>query len=65
LIERTTEVRQVEEVVFKYFIAWVRSGVFLDQALSRPIRITFLQVVFLLIQVPNSMSFFKQSDAPL
>ena len=65
LILRTTDIRQVEERVFKYFTMWMQYPVFLDDELPIDLRITFLQVLFLIIDAPGSMAFFKKSEVPL
>jgi hypothetical protein len=51
--------------VFKYFNLWLQYPVFLDDEMSENIRITFLQALFLIIDVPTSMSFLKKSEVPL
>ena len=65
LIERSTDQIQIEEQVYKYFKVWLQSPVFLDNHISDEIRITFLQVLYLIIDVPDSMTFFKTSEVPL
>ena len=65
LIQRTTDIRQVEEKVFRYFVLWLQYPVFLDDEIPQHIRITFLQALFLVIDVPTSMNYFKKSEVPL
>ena len=65
LIQRTTDIRQVEEKVFRFFNMWLQYPVFLDDEISEHIRITFLQALFLVIDVPTSMQYFKKTEVPL
>ena len=39
--------------------------VFLDEEISEHIRITFLQALFLVIDIPTSMQYFKKTEVPL
>ena len=39
--------------------------VFLDDEISEHIRITFLQALFLVIDIPTSMQYFKKTEVPL
>lgn len=55
----------MEERVFKYFNLWLQYPVFLDDEMSEHIRITFLQALFLIIDVPTSMAYLKKSEVPL
>ena len=55
MIQRTTDIRQVEERVVKYFNMWLQYPIFLDDEMSEHIRITFLQALFLVIDIPQSM----------
>ena len=59
LIERSTDQIQIEEQVYKYFSVWLKSSLFLDNHISDEIRITFLQVLYLIIDIPDAMNFFK------
>ena len=52
------ENRAVEEDVYKYFKVWLQSPVFLDDKISDSIRITFLQVLYLLVEIDETMKYF-------
>ena len=51
--------------MLKYFNLWLQYPVFLDDEMSEQIRITFLQALFLIIDVPTSMTYLKKSEVPL
>ena len=51
--------------MFKFFNMWMQYPVFLDDEMSIEIRITFLQALFLVLDVPSCMQFFKKSEVPL
>jgi len=65
LIERSTDQIAIETDVFKYIKVWLQSPVFLDNNISDEIRITFLQVLYLIIDIPDSMTYFKTSEVTL
>lgn len=51
--------------MYKYIKVWLQSPVFLDNNISDEIRITFLQVLYLIIDIPDSMTYFKTSEVTL
>ena len=53
----------MESVVYNYFTFWLQTPVFLE--LSSEIRITFLQLVYLVLELPESIGYFKQSEVLL
>jgi hypothetical protein len=56
--ETMAENKAVEEDVYKYFKVWLQSPVFLDDKISDSIRITFLQVLYLLVEIDETMKYF-------
>ena len=65
LIQRTTDIRQIEDKVFRFFNLWLQYPIFLEDEMPEDIRITFLQALFLIFDVPSSMQFFKKTEVPL
>ena len=55
----------MEEKVFRYFNMWLQYPIFLDDEMSEHIRITFLQALFLVIDIPQSMQYLKKTEVPL
>lgn len=54
-------------MVYGHSNFWLQTHIFLDSQIvvKSEIRITFLQLVFLLLDLPDSMNFFKQSEVLL
>lgn len=44
---------------------WLQYPIFLDEETPEHIRITFLQALFLVIDIPTSMQYLKKTEVPL
>lgn len=49
----------IEDRVYLYLKMWLQNPVFLDEAIDPSIRITFLQVIYLVVELERTMSIFK------
>lgn len=63
-VSASTENKTIEEEVYKYFKVWLQSPVFLDNNISDSIRITFLQVLYLMVEIDETNT-FKELNVPL
>jgi hypothetical protein len=55
----------IENRVYLYLKMWLQNPVFLDEAIDKNIRITFLQVVYLVVELEGTMAQFKKEEVPL
>lgn len=66
LIDNLSQRKEViEDKVYRYLKMWLQNPVFLDEAINKNIRITFLQVVYLVVELEGSMAKFKDEEVPL
>lgn len=66
LIDSLTHRKEViENRVYLYLKMWLQNPVFLDEAIDKNIRITFLQVVYLVVELEGTMAQFKKEEVPL